>query len=264
MIPVVTVIIIIFFSVVITKVATISLMHTGLSRQSAKFQARSAFTGVGYATQESENIVNHPVRRKIIMTLMLLSNAGIVSVIASLLLTLLDNQDPHHLSLTARLVLLLCGIVLLGIFFNSKLVNKWLARLIHYALQKYTKIKVADYSGLLHLAGEYEISEVFVQENDWLAKKNLAQLALPGEGLFILGINRKNGTYLGIPGPESVICPGDTLIIYGRSSAIKRINLRKKGSTGNFERKLSERENKKVKAEELKKDQATQKKDTPS
>lgn len=259
MIPALTVIIIITFSVLVTKVATIALMHTGLSRQSSKFQARSAFTGVGYATQESENIVNHPVRRKIIMTLMLLGNAGIVSVIAGLLLTLLNEKDPDDLSLATRVGLLLAGIFLLTILFNSKLVNRGLSRLIHYALKRYTKLNVQDYSGLLHLSGEYEISEIFVEENDWLAKKSLAELALPKEGLFILGINRRNGTYLGIPSHDSLICPGDTLVIYGRSSAIKRITLRKKGRHGNFERKLSERENKKIKHEESRQDKTSPK-----
>ena len=260
MVPALTVIIILTFSILVTKIATIALMHTGLSRQSAKFQARSAFTGVGYATQESENIVNHPVRRKIIMLLMLLGNAGIVSVIAGLLLTLLNERDPHNLTITTRLIFLIAGIFLLIIVFNSKIVNHWLSKLIHFALQRYTKLNITDYSGLLHLSGEYEISEIYVEENDWLAQKNLGALALPKEGLFVLGINRKNGTYLGIPGPGSTICPGDTLVIYGRSSAIKRINLRKKGSSGNFERKLSEKENRKVKEEENQKDLVSQEK----
>lgn len=253
MIPALTVIVILTISILVTKVATIALMHTGLSRQSAKFQARSAFTGVGYATQEAENLVNHPVRRKIIMMLMLLGNAGIVSVIATLMLTFLDDKDPT-LNLTARLLLLAGGIILLLILFNSKLVNRGLSKVIHYALQRYTKLNVQDYSGLLHLAGEYEISEIYVEEDDWLAKKDLATLALPKEGLFILGINRKNGTYLGIPGPQSIICPGDTLVIYGRATAIRRINARKEGYQGNRERRQSEKENRKIQTLEKKED----------
>ena len=255
MIPVITVIIILSISVLVTKVATIALMHTGLSRQSAKFQARSAFTGVGYATQEAESIVNHPVRRRIIMTLMLLGNAGIVSVIASLMLTFLDDKDPFSLSLTARLLLLLAGIGLLVFLFNSRFVNKGLSRLIDYALHKYTKLNVMDYSGILHLSGEYEIAEILVGEDDWLANQSLTELALLKEGIFILGINRKNGTYLGIPKSSTTICPGDTLIVYGRAPTIKRLDSRKKGRRGNFDRKLSERETNQIKTQESLKDQ---------
>lgn len=256
MIPAFTVILIISISFLITKVATIALMHTGLSRQSAKFQARSAFTGVGYATQESENIVNHPLRRRIIMLLMLLGNAGIVSVVATLMLTMIDSRDdPFNLPLSARVGLLVAGIILITIIFNSKIVNRWLSRIINYALQKYTSLNVKDYSGLLHLAGEYEISEIFIERNDWLAERKLSELALPREGLFILGINRQNGTYLGIPRHDTQICAGDTLVIYGRASAIMSLSERKKGSRGDMERWLAEKENKKITIEESRQEQ---------
>lgn len=259
MIPAFTVILILSISFLVTKVATIALMHTGLSRQSAKFQARSAFTGVGYATQESESIVNHPLRRRIIMLLMLLGNAGIVSVVATLLLTMLDSSDNNNIPIYARLGILIAGVILLSFIFNSKVVNRWLSRIINYGLQKYTKLNVKDYSGLLHLAGEYEISEIFVEKNDWLAEKRLAELELPKEGLFILGINRKSGTYVGIPMHDTIIHPEDTLIIYGRASAIIRLSERKKGRKGNFERRLSEEENRMISQEESTKDHPPQK-----
>jgi hypothetical protein len=56
-----------------------------MSRDSARFQARSAFSGSGFTTTESESVVSHPVRRRIIMLLMLLGNAGLVTMIATLL-----------------------------------------------------------------------------------------------------------------------------------------------------------------------------------
>ena len=60
MIPIITFLIVVILSVLVTRVATIALVHTGLSREAAQFQARSAFTGVGYTTTESERIVKHP------------------------------------------------------------------------------------------------------------------------------------------------------------------------------------------------------------
>ncbi len=55
MAPLITLIVIFTFSVLITKIATESLVHTGLSKEAARFQARSAFTGVGFTTKEAEN-----------------------------------------------------------------------------------------------------------------------------------------------------------------------------------------------------------------
>ncbi|TWT47604.1 hypothetical protein [Botrimarina hoheduenensis] len=74
MIGVLSLLVALTLSLLITRVAAMALMFTGLSREAAKFQARSAFTGVGYTTQESERTVNHPVRRRIIMALMLMGN----------------------------------------------------------------------------------------------------------------------------------------------------------------------------------------------
>src|SRR6056297_2200984 len=94
--PLISLIVILTLSVLITKIATEALVHTGLSKQAAKFQARSAFTGVGFTTGEAENVVNHPVRRKIILSLMLIGNVGIISAIASLMLTFIDtSQDAR-------------------------------------------------------------------------------------------------------------------------------------------------------------------------
>jgi Trk-type K+ transport system membrane component len=83
---IIPVILILVFSILINRVASIALMHTGLSRESSRFQARSAFTGVGFTTSESEKVVNHPVRRRILLILMILGNAGIVTGVASLII----------------------------------------------------------------------------------------------------------------------------------------------------------------------------------
>jgi Trk-type K+ transport system membrane component len=87
MISIVTLLIVLTLSILITRIATVALTHTGLSRESAKFQARSAFTGVGFTTSESEKVVSHPVRRRILLTLMLLGNAGIVTAVSSLIVS---------------------------------------------------------------------------------------------------------------------------------------------------------------------------------
>src|SRR4051794_41975718 len=57
-----------------------------MSKHAARFQARSAFTGSGFTTRESESVVDHPVRRKVIMWLMLLGNAGVVAAAGSLII----------------------------------------------------------------------------------------------------------------------------------------------------------------------------------
>jgi hypothetical protein len=74
--------------VIINRLAVVALTLTGLSRDIARFQARSAYYGVGFTTAESEDVVNDPGRRWIIMTLALIGNAGVATTMASLLLSL--------------------------------------------------------------------------------------------------------------------------------------------------------------------------------
>jgi Trk-type K+ transport system membrane component len=54
--PIATLLIALALSLIITRVATMALMLTGLSRESARFQSRSAFTGVGFTTTEAESL----------------------------------------------------------------------------------------------------------------------------------------------------------------------------------------------------------------
>lgn len=49
---------------------------TGLDRETAHFQALSAFTGTGFTTKASERVVNHPVRRKITIAIIVLGARG--------------------------------------------------------------------------------------------------------------------------------------------------------------------------------------------
>lgn len=221
---------IVALSLLVTKIATMALIHTGLSRESARFQARSAFTGAGFTTQESENVVRHPVRRRIIMLLMLLGNAGFVTAIGSLILTFLGEQ--RAVSNVSRAAVLAVGATLLWWLAASRLVDRYLSRAIDRALRRWTRLDVTDYAALFHLAGEYRIAELQVGTDDWLEDRSLAGLELNREGILVLGIDRRDGSYLGAPRGATRVHTGDTLILYGRASALAELDERGRGLAG--------------------------------
>lgn len=254
MTSVLTLIIIISISILVTRFATMSLIHTGLSKQTAQFQARSAFTGVGFTTRESERIVGHPVRRRIIMVLMLLGNVGIVSVLATLVLTFVDNQAGAT-EWIQKMATLIGGLGLIWLLSKSRWVDKGLSRLINHLLNKYTDIKVRDYAGILHLSGEYEITEMLVDKNHWMSSKTLRQLNLRQEGLNLIGVERGDGTYIGLPNGDTIIKEGDTLIMYGRESALKLLSQRKRGRAGAKNRQKAVAENEAAERQEAKAEQ---------
>jgi len=74
---------VILVSFLIVRAAAIALMMTGMDEKRARFQALSSFSGTGFTTKEAEFVMNHPVRRRIITWLMILGNAGIVTVIVT-------------------------------------------------------------------------------------------------------------------------------------------------------------------------------------
>lgn len=226
----VSVLVAITLSLLITRVATEALTLTGLSRSSAGFQARSAFTGSGFTTDESEKVVNHPVRRRIIMWLMFLGNAGIITVISSLVLTFISTGG--FTEWLPRLLLLFLGIGLLWVVAKNAAFNRFLTRWVRVALRRWTDLDVRDYASLLHLKGDYQVMEIQVETGDWLANKRLDELHLRDEGIVILGIQRSDKTYIGAPHGSTCISAGDLLILYGRKLGLMELDTRGAGATG--------------------------------
>ncbi|MEO1672127.1 MAG: TrkA C-terminal domain-containing protein, partial [Cyanobacteria bacterium J06631_2] len=89
-----------------------------------------------------------------------------------------------------------------------------------------------DYARLLHLKGKYQVTEITVNEDNWLANKKLNELRLADEGITILGIERKDRIYIGAPHGNTCIYPEDTLIIYGCKMALIELNARHHGNEG--------------------------------
>ena len=248
MIPIISLLVVISLSIVITRIATITLTHTGLSKESARFQARSAFTGAGFTTNESEQVVNHPLRRRIVMFLMLLGNAGFVTALSSLVLTFVGEEGST--SLVVKLSLLGVGLFLLTVIAMSSWVDRHLSLIIDWALTRYTKLDVKDYASLMHLTGDYRLVELQVKPQDWLSGKTLADAKLRDEGIVVLGIKRPDGSFLGTPKGGKTISPKDTLILYGRVSALEELDTRQSNEVGEREHVMAVKEQRSISAEE--------------
>jgi hypothetical protein len=248
MTAVLSLLVVLTISLLITRIATISLTATGMSRESARFQARSAFSGSGFTTSESEAVVRHPMRRRIIMWLMLFGNAGIVAVIASFVLTFVE---PAAGALPwIRLGTLVLGLTGLWALANSRLIDQWITSLTMRALHRFTHIDTSDYAGLLHVGGDYVITELLVEEGDWLADRDLATLHLRQEGVVLLGIERPDGTYHGVPSSSTVLRPSDVLVIYSRRATVAELDHRRVGRAGDRAHRKAMQEQATVRREE--------------
>jgi hypothetical protein len=229
-IGVISLLVFMLLALLVTRVATVALRVTGMSHEAARFQARSAFSGVGFTTTESEDIVNHPVRRNIVLGLMLLSTAGIVTTIGSLLLSFATSSSAAQTAIRAGAIAI--GLLLLWALAANNWVEYRLSRLIEQLLRQFTDLDVQDYVRLLHISDEYSITEIGIDERDWLRGQSVGSLALEREGVVVLGIRRSNGRYVGAPPNGTRFEPGDTLIVYGRTVALDELQSRQAGAEG--------------------------------
>jgi hypothetical protein len=234
-------------SLLITRVATVALTVTGMTQPMARFQARSALSGVGFTTSESEAVVSHPVRRRIVMALMLVGNVGLVTAVAGLLGGFLRADASES---AVRVSFLVAGLALVYWLSKSAFVDRHLGRIIGRLLSRYTELEVADADRLLHLSGAYAVEEVPVQEDTWLADRTLGQLRLRDEGIVVLGI-AGGGGYLGAPDGDTQLHAGDTLIVYGRDVAVAPIAARPQGAEGDRAHDEAARTHGEIRDEEL-------------
>lgn len=240
--------VVVAISLVVTRVATVILTATGLSGEVARFQSRSAFTGSGFTTSESELVLNHPLRRRVVFALMLLGNAGLVAAVSSLMIGF--TRGPGGLHAWVTLAELVGGMVVLVWISRSERVDRRLTCWIGAALRRFTDLDVRDRADLLALAGDYSVTELAVDEGDWVANRTLAELALRDEGIAVLGITRA-GEYLGTPKGDTRVRPGDSLVLYGLGRTLADLDERPAGAAGDraHERAVAAQEDRRLSRE---------------
>ncbi len=234
---------VITLSLIIVRIGATALEMTGLSKEVASFQAQSAFSGTGFTTSESEYVVSHPVRRRIIRILIFLGSAGIASAIATLVLTFVGKNRGE---VTIYLLILAVSLGTLYVVFTSKRVERWMKKWIRRFLQRaFPQLRVYDYTQLLGITHGYSIAQIKVKRNSWLANRTLRELELDKEGILVLGIYRKTEKgeiYIGAPRGDTLIKPGDILICYGPEETLENLSKRLKGAKGDKEHEKAVRE----------------------
>jgi NhaP-type Na+/H+ and K+/H+ antiporter len=183
------------------------------------------------------------VRRRIVMLLMIARSAGLVSIVISSILSFGGSESD--VSRLYRLLWGMGGVAVLLVAVKIKFVDRAISRLIKWALKKWTRLDVNDYTSLLNLSGEYIVTEIQVREGEWLVNKSLKQCRLSEEGMMVLGIYRSGGGYVGVPHGDTEIYPDDRLIVYGRSKNLQELEQRRDDSSGDQAHNASVDEQKK-------------------
>jgi hypothetical protein len=227
-------------SLLVARVAGQALKLTGLSHEAARFQARSALTGTGFTTEEAEAVVDHPVRRRILMVLMVLQSAGLVTLVSTLVLSFVDTESSAEL--LRRGGILLVGLGLLWYLARSRWLESPLTKAIDWALDTFTDLEVTDFFSLLNLEEQYTIGNLTVREDSWIEGRTLADMDLPEEGVLVLGIQRGDDSFVGAPRGRYRVHAGDRLVLYGMGERLADIQKRMRNPEGDRARERAEEE----------------------
>ncbi|MDE0904405.1 MAG: potassium transporter TrkA [Planctomycetota bacterium] len=238
---------VVLFNLIVLRTGTLALRHTGLSREASSFQAQSAFMGVGFTTKESEALVNHPVRRRIVRILMWGGYSGIVVSVA----TIVSGVGSSDGGLMRFMGLLLITSGLLLSLWQLPPVRKVADRVISRAISSLPDLRVIDFEKLLELEMGYTVAHLHVDRNRWMTGKNLRELRLADEGVLVLNVRRASGAVIGTPKADTALEAGDLVLTYGRHECLERLRNRPLDPGGDLERVRSVEEHKELQVSEL-------------
>ncbi|KZN23035.1 TrkA-C domain protein [Haladaptatus sp. R4] len=236
--PILSLLLTFALALLIIRIGSIALRMTGVSPDIASFQAASAFSGAGFTTEESEVITATPGRRHIAKQLIRFGSLGLVSAIASLVLSF-TNASGGNLT---GLIYIISGAVLLILLARSQWLNHLVTPLIERALSRTTDLELRDYTQVLGLQDDYRVAELDTETDEWLTSGTLAELDLPAEGVRVLAIDRADGSYIGAPGPDTEIRPGDTVVLYGQEHRLQELSERDADDTQAHEAGIEDHE----------------------
>ena len=228
-------IIVLIASFIIVRIGAIAFQLTGLEWSLAKFQSLSCFSGTGFTTKEAELITGDPRRRRIASILIVLGNAGLVTMIATgasalnpdqvliarLSESLLPFSIPAPMVPWINLTVIILGFLIIYKISTNKRMAFKLTRYLRKKVRKKELLKPVSFEELLLLTGGYGISRIDVCEGSPLIDKTLIESDLRKKDITVLAIIRDHVT---MPNPTALttIHKGDELIAFGKLQNIRR------------------------------------------
>jgi hypothetical protein len=209
----------ILVSFIVVRIGGFALQLTGIDPEVARFQALSAFSGTGFTTREAERVVGHRTRRRIVTILIILGNAGLVTIIATLVASF--TQVSGYTWFFIRLAIIVGGIFgLYQLIIRSNVGQRILDRLQRPLMNRILR-EAPAVEDIFHVEKDWAISLVMIKGSSKSIGLSVADITAEGD-IEILGIDRADA-YLTRPDREEKIVQGDRLLVYANRKAVKRI-----------------------------------------
>lgn len=209
----ITLLVILTVSVFVVRIAAVALRLTGMPADVARFQARSAFSGAGFTTSESEAVVNHPIRRRLIGLLMLWGNIGLVTVIATFIVSFIGTENSMT-AMSVQLFWLLGALALLWLIALNPYADRAMCKAIAWLLERATSLGQRGPATLLQIGSDYSVAEHIVPDDGNLDELALLELCSRRPNVLILGVEHSDGRYSSGTELETKLLPGDRVVLY--------------------------------------------------
>lgn len=226
-------IIVLAASYIIVRIGAVAFQLTGLEWSLAKFQSLSCFSGTGFTTKEAELITCDQRRRRIASVLMVLGNAGLVTMIATaanamnpentLAGWLSESYLPFLPLWSVRWFNLGIIVIALVVIYKMSTNMKFTQKLTDYLRKKILKkefFKPVSFEELLMLTGGYGVTRLEVPGGNTLINKTLAESELRKNDITVLAIIRGSDT-LPNPSANAKIHKDDELVLFGKLENIR-------------------------------------------
>jgi hypothetical protein len=211
---------VIVLSLLIVWAGGIALAMTGMDEKKARFQALSAFTRTGFTTKEAELVTRNPRRRTIVTWLMILGNAGIITVIVTATSSLASTTSGSGIAI--GIAALIASVVLIFLIAKyTPLVKIW-GRFVEKRFINSEFFEEGVSEDLLHLNEGYGLVKIFVTEDSPLIGHTLFESNTPENYFWVVGIERGKD-WISLPRSLEKIEEKDRLIVYGNIDRLKNI-----------------------------------------
>jgi MFS family permease len=209
----------ILISFIVVRIGGFALQLTGIEPDVARFQALSAFSGTGFTTAEAERVVRHRTRRRIVTILIILGNAGLVTIIATLVASF--TQVSGYSWFFIRLAIIVLSIIVFyQLIIRSRLGNR-IARWFRKPITNYIIRVSPTIEEILHIGKDWSVSTVRIEEKSKHIGLSLAEL-MAKTGVEVLAIERADAA-ITKPHTEEKVADGDRLFVYGTRKAIRSL-----------------------------------------
>jgi len=210
--------------VIIVRIGAMALKLTGMEWDNAWFQALSAFTTTGFTTARAEQVIKNSRRRNVIAWLMILGNAGFITVVITLLKTTDIKFDINFLYQALYLIGIIFLLYILFLILSrrvdvQKIIGK-LDKLIEKYLLNTGTAQKEKWEEIFHTKEGYGFARVEIQPENPYCGQALTTTGLSSHQIIVVTIERES-EFIPTPGGDETIESGDRLVCYGKLNSIK-------------------------------------------